>query len=381
MKTWQRIKFVPLFAVSLLAACAKDLPESKEIPIPIVSALSILETEPANGATDVPLDTTITITFDQKIDAYSAIPQNFEIWTDDGTRVGVEKLVSTRFIKHPHYPDFYVSQVTVSLNGTYLLPNMKYYFMWGESQATDSDIDPNALGIQSLFGARLPQGGISFTTGTEYSSINKSALEVLAVSPGRSLTRGKVFEFDAEFGDLFSRSSENSYVTVNKRAAIQMQFSEPFVDRGSEYDLIQNGLRELAPTSVDEFGNMIIFTVSKDIKFNELYNSVRELDWEDWIGFRDSIQNRLRGTVRSTNGRKTLIFELDDDCSEPQLCQYPEWPGSVVVVVLKDLKSWQSNKVFLDNIHISGFIHFPGFTMANPISFDFGKLTNQEAGL
>src|SRR5690606_21632018 len=102
---------------------------------------------PANNATNVPLDTTLTITFDQKIDAYSAIPQNFELWTDDGTRVGAEKLVSTRFIKHPSYPDFYVSQITVSLKGTYLLPNMKYYFMWGESQATDSDIDPNALGI------------------------------------------------------------------------------------------------------------------------------------------------------------------------------------------------------------------------------------------
>lgn len=380
MKTWQNLKFVPALILSFLVACAKDLPEKKEIPIPIVSALSVLETSPKDGETNVPLDTQFTITFDQKVDAYSAIPQNFEIWTSDGARVGVEKLVSTRFIKHPDFDDFYVSQITVSLNGTYLLPHTKYYFLWGEGQSENGNIDQAVLGIQSLFGARLSQGGISFTTGDQYHNLEHSNLEVLAISPGHCFSRGKSFEFNAGFGDLLNRSSEESYITWQKRSPITIHFSEPIVDRQSELDLIQNGFRELQPTPIEDFGNMIVMVLSRDISFNELFNSVRELSWNDWISFRSSIQDRLQGKVYSKNSRKTLVFELDEYCEGNLRCEYPEWPGSVVVIVMRDLKAWQTNKQLLDNLTICGFIHSPGFTINNPISFDFGPFSNQGEG-
>lgn len=335
--------------------------------------INVIQTTPVNAATDVPLDTDFSIILDEKVDAYSAIPENFEIFNASGDRVGA-KLVSTKFIQHPQDPNRVVSKISVALpGGVYLLPNDTYTFHWGE---TNPEIitgeNANAFGIQSVDLAPLRAGSIEFTTGDQFTNRpgTSNHLEVLSMSPGRALGRGSSFNFSASLGDVFNRSGGSSYLTVRPKSEIRIHFSEPIVDLGSEYALEMNGFSELAPTPIDQFGHMGVFTFSKDIKFSDVFIDSADSTYNQWIEFRNSLSNRLRGKVRTENGRRTLIFELDSSCEPASLCQYPEWPGSVVVVVLRDLKSWQTEKTLVDNTYISGFIHFPGFRFDSGVIFD-----------
>ncbi|MGA0164339.1 MAG: hypothetical protein ACO3LE_08895 [Bdellovibrionota bacterium] len=363
-----------LFGSLALGACTNNAPQQSFIPsFSEFQSINVIQTSPENAATGVPLDTDFSIILDEKVDAYSAIPENFEIFNSSGDRVGA-KLVSTKFVQHPQDPNRVVSKISVALpGGVYLLPNNTYTFHWGE---TNPEIitgeNANAFGIQSIYLAPLRAGSVEFTTGDQFINRPGSSnhLEVLSMSPGRALGRGSSFEFNASLGDVFNRSGSSSYLTVRPKSEIRIHFSEPIVDLGSEYSLETNGFSELPPTPIDQFGHMGVFTFSKDIKFSDVFIDAADSTYNQWINFRNSLSNRLRGKVRTENGRRTLIFELDPSCEPTSLCQYPEWPGSVVVVVLRDLRSWQTEKTLVDNTYISGFIHFPGFRFDSGVIFD-----------
>lgn len=363
-----------LFGSLVLGACNKNAPQQSLVTSFSDSrGINVIQTTPENGAANVPLDADFSIILDEKVDAYSAIPENFEIFNTSGDRIGA-KLVSTKFIQHPQDPSRVVSKISVALpGGVYLLPNNTYTFHWGETNPeiiTSENVA--AFGIQSIYLAPLRAGSIEFSTGDTFTNSPGASnhLEVLSMSPGRALGRGSSFEFSASLGDVFNRSGRNSYLTVRPKSEIRIHFSEPIVDLGSEYSLEMNGFSELPPTPIDQFGHMGVFTFSKDIKFSDVFIDAADSTYNQWINFRNSLSNRLRGKVRTENGRRTLIFELDPSCEPASLCQYPEWPGSVVVVVLRDLRSWQTQKTLVDNTYISGFIHFPGFRFDSGIIFD-----------
>jgi hypothetical protein len=366
-------KFIGIFAWAL-GSCSNDGPPKSLVNLYGVSGgINVIQSFPENGALDVNLDSDFSIILDERVDAYSAISENFEIFNDSGDRIGA-KLVSTKFVPHPQDPNRSVSKVSVSLpGGVYLLPNRTYTFHWGETNpaiATAENV--NALGIQSIFGDRLRAGNIEFTTGESFrnSALVSPSLEVLSVSPGRSLGRGSSFRFNASLGDLLNRSSANSYLTVRPKSEIRIHFSEPIVDLESEYTLEQHGLSELSPTPIDQFGHMGVFTFSKDTQFDRVFKDFADSPFDQWIQFRNSLSQRLQGKVRTENRRRTLIFELDQTCSPAHLCEYPEWPGSVVIVVLRDLKAWQTQKTLKDNTHIFGFVHFPGFRFNSGVIFN-----------
>jgi len=359
VKAQSKIWLCLLSLSTILNACGGDSGSSKNSKLlPDFAQLEILSTYPKHASSGFPLDGEIVLTFDQKVDSYSAIPENFELWTSDGDRVATPKLISSQFVPNPNNKDLEVSEMRFRLDGEYLLPETQYIFMWGDLSQSASDVDPAALGIQNLYGAPLPNGGIRFTTGTELTRFPIDDLEVLAMSPGRIISKGKAFEFDSSLDSLLNRSANDSYITVSKNSPIRIRFSEPIVDQISKFDLEDNGFSELKATSIEDFPNMMVALFDTQTKYSQIFASMANLATPEgeqaWNEFRTSYEGRLKGKVWTTDGRRTLNFALNAGET------YPDTTAQVVIVIIWDLYSWQTFHRLPDNFMVAGFLHFSG---------------------
>ena len=366
-------------ALSLIACSGKSKKNNGTNTIPFsLQFVGVLSTFPEQGATNIDLDTSIEITLDQQVDAYSAIPDNFQLYSEDGTTVGGAKLVSTKFITDPRDNTKYVSMIRVTLQGEYLIPDTRYIFTWGEPKDLQ-DKNANAYGIMNFYGDRLPAGALSFTTGKSYSALRSTTFDVMTMSPGRLLSRGKVFNFEGSLKDLIDRGSTESYLTVAKDTPIRILFNQPIGWIGG-IDPISGPLPEIPPTPIERFPGLMVALFDSETAFDQLFASVLNLDGDSWNNFRTTYAHRLNGSVRSVNSRKTLIFELDHDCNGNRICEYPDTVAQAVVVIVRGLKANITEQKIggterYEDFVIGGFIHFSGVSVESPLKFiwDFGN--------
>lgn len=363
-----------LMIASLLLGCAQSVDPADQSSVRgLVGKLLIHSTDPVNGQTGVCLDHRFKVIFEEKVDAYSAVPDNFEVWTTTGNRVGGERLVSTKFIPHPNDSSKTVSEVTVTFPDTYLSPGQEYYLVWGEPRTDVPDVNPAALGIQNLIGYRAESGSVRFQTENCLNDVNSQKFELLSVSPGRILTRGKVFDIEGELDNLINRDKNNSFITLQKNAKIRMTFNQP-IDRIPGVDPVSGPLGEIRDQPLDEFPSLAIFVIDANTRFDQLYYSLLNLDQNAWEAFRTSFGERLQGTLSTTDGRRTILFELAPGES------YPDTVAQAVVVVARDilaLNAPSSANQLEDNLAIASFIHFSGFGFESPVSFFYDQLFNQ----
>jgi len=365
-------------ALSLMA-CSGKSKKSNNNTIPFsLNSVGILSTFPEQGATNINLDTAIEITFDQRVDAYSAIPENFQLYSEDGTTVGGSKLVSTKFVPDPRNANNLVSLIRVTLQGEFLIPDTRYIFTWGEPKDLQ-DKNANAYGIMNFYGDRLPAGALSFTTGKNYSPLRSNTFDILSMSPGRIFSRGKVFNFEGSLKDLIDRGSTESYLTVAKDTPIRILFNQPIGWIGG-IDPVSGPLPEIPPTPIERFPGMMIALFDSDTAFDQLFASVLNLSNDAWSDFRTSYAHRLNGSVRTVNSRKTLVFELDHDCNDNRVCEYPDTIAQAVVVIVRGLKANITEQKLggterYEDFVMGGFIHFSGVSVESPLKFiwNFGS--------
>lgn len=374
------MKYFGISLSLLLAACSSSKKSSDDTIPSVFGLVSILSTYPNHDDTNVLLDTHFEITFDQKIDAYSAIPENFEIFADDGGKVGGTKLVSSKYVPHPNNPNELVSQIRLTLSREFLMPETRYIFAWGTPKDELAPDVANAYGIMNLKGDRLDAGAIAFTTGKDYSGFRSQKMDVLTMSPGRVLSRGKNFEFSGKLKDLFDRSSSESYITTAKDTPIRILLSQP-IDWIGGIDPIDRILPEIPRTQIEEFPHMMIALFDSETAYDQLFASVLNLSGDAWATFRTSYSRRLSGSVYSTNSRRTLIFELDNDCPGARFCEYPDTIGQAVVVIVKGVKAYPTQEKLggedrSEDFVIGGFIHFSGFQAESPLKFLLDVIPN-----
>lgn len=359
----------------ILASCAQAPQDpSNANNRPNIGALSIHSSSPSHGESQVCLDHVFKLIFDDKVDAYSAIPDNFEVWTIHGDRVGGDKLVSTKFVEHPDIPGRIVSEIKVSLVDTYLTPQQEYYFMWGEANASNPDIDPNAFGIQNLLGYATESGAVRFTTANCFNDINSQAFDVVSMNPGRILTRGKVFDIGNDLSNLLNGNRNNSFVTFQENANIRITFNQS-LSRIPGVDPASGPLGEVPSTPIQDFPYLSVIVLDATTQFEQLFASVISLDVQGWQDFRTTYSNRLNGRVYSTNGRRTLVFELNDGDS------YPDSLAQAVFVIGRGFEAEIGNADDIklrDDLLIGGFMHFSGFSSSSPIQFVYDLFTPEE---
>lgn len=360
--------------ILILAACSKGSGDSVKNTQDFLSSdfcsVNLISSYPPHRSEGFPPDGEISIIMDQKLDSYSFLQDNFELFDQDGDRVGGRLDISGRYVDNPNGPG-QVTELRIRRHGQYLEPKTRYTLMWGEVPGDKLD-DPDlaALGIQSVNGCIFGNNGLVFTTGTEYSDfINSSELKVLSLSPGRILARGKDIDFNADFGALLNPADSKSYITLSRFAPIRIRFSQPIIDDLSALDIEENGFSELPPTDIAEFTNMMVGVFDVDTRFDQLFASVLNIDptdpasvaaWNDW---RNSYEGRLNGRVFTTDGRKTLNFVLADGE------EYPDTLAQVVIVVVWNVKGYQSFHRLTDNFVVGGFLHYSGFRVDSPITF------------
>jgi len=366
-------------ALGLTACSGKSKKPSDTNGIPFsINNVGILSTSPEQGATDIKLDPSIEITFDQRIDAYSAIPENFQLYSENGTTVGGTKLVSTKFVTDPRDDKKLVSLIRVTLQGEFLIPDTRYIFTWGEPKDL-SDKNASAYGIMNFYGDRLPAGAISFSTGKNFSSLRSNTFDILSMSPGRVFSRGKVFNFEGSLKDLIDRGSTESYLTVTKNAPIRILFSDAIGWIGGIDPISGVPLPEIPPTPIERFPGLMVALFDSDTAFDQLFASVLNLNNDAWSSFRTSYTRRLNGSVRSVNSRRTLVFELDQDCNGSRICEYPDTVAQAVVVIVRGLRANITGQKLggierYEDFIMGGFIHFSGLSVESPLKFiwDFG---------
>jgi hypothetical protein len=364
--------------LSLMGCSSSSSKNDNTIPAPL-GFVQILSTFPEHDATNLPLDTHLEITFDQKIDAYSAIPENFEIYSTEGAKVGGTKLVSTKFVPDPRDSRQMVSQIRVSLQDRFLSPNMRYIFTWGEPKEGIENAD--AYGVMNLFGDRLRAGAIAFTTGNSYSPLRSDRFDIVSVSPGRVMSRGTSFNFSGKLKDIFDRGSTEAFFTASKDTPIRITFNKA-IGRVAGIDPVTGPiLPEIPPTSIESFPIMMVGLFDTQTEFDTLFASLLNQNQSSWNTFRTSYLQRLSGSVRTVNSRKTLVFELDNDCPSQRICEYPDTTAQAVIVMLRGLRSHITNEKIggeerWEDFVTTGFIHFSGFSTQSPLQFVWDYLPN-----
>lgn len=376
MLSWLQ-KILSVSLVIALSGCAQTPSRADQtIQRGLLGELTVHSTSPTQGAKGVCLDHQFKVLFNDKIDAYSAVADNFEIWSVNGNRVGGDKLVSTRFVPHPDDSERLVSEVSISLQNEFLFPFQEYFLMWGEPRTDDDSIDPNSLGIQNLLGFRATSGAVRFSTDNCLQDMNSQEFEVISMSPGRILTRGRIFDISAEVSNLLNRNRNNSFITFQKDARIRITFNQP-LDRIDGVDSASGPLGEINNVPISQFPSLAVFVLDANTRFDQLYFSLMNLDQNAWESFRNSYINRFNGSVSTTNGRRTLLFQL------PPGEAYPDTLAQAIFVVGRDLRALNapsSNNQLKDNLFVGGFMHFSGFGTSSPIKFLYDQLGNNSSG-
>ncbi len=353
------MKVGSLVSILILIGCAQGIESPTNPPIQNLNALSIIESNPAPDTANVPLDQQILLTFNQKIDAYSAHHSNFIISTRSGNLLPGKPFVSSSFVPHPQDPNKLVSQIKI-VPDTPFSPEQEYFVAW--RQSLESADDPLLSGVQSLTGDRLLPGFINFTVSDRVSDFARPKLEVFSMSPGRIMKS--------------NYDSVNSYISFNKRSPIVITFTE--AAKQLDYDFSNQTYPDIPPTPIENFPGLYIGIIDAS-SIESVFSALPE-NWNDtsaWDEFlRTKVYNRLKGKIYTTNNRRTLIYELNNDCFPVSQCEYPDTGTKGVVVVLR---GWQAinTRQMLDGsgnavgffIQDSGYQFGEGF---DELPFNFG---------
>ncbi len=355
----------------LLSACAQGINNANQTTENIGAVLNAYAISPKDGATNVALDQRVVIGFDQRIDAASPHASNFEIFTEDGTRVPWVGDISNQDV--PQQDGTTLSQITIFPNPEWM-PLRKYYVMWRDgSQDTN---DPNLRGIRAdKTLAPLAANSISFVTTNNYIMRPSNRLEVRSIEPGIIYKQGLGGTDNPSLDNIFS-----SGYTKSNRAPVTIKFSEP-VRHQSEPPVIT---KELGMTSNGSPGRLnwnqvpgfVVASFDSDTAISEILKKVPQRSQdndnflESWTIFmRDQIRGReIPGTVRTELGRSLLIFEPQAD--------YPvvKNTAQVVLVIVAGFTSVKGFKDIRGGFALGGFVHVSDIEL--PIGFKLPSILN-----
>lgn len=346
---------------ALLVSCAGGIGDSPYPSLNYADSLTVIETKPQSGATDVALDTQIEITIDQEIEEFFPSQIKNLSLTLNGVPVAGKSL-SAKLIPHPQNPTMAISKL-IFKPSRYLFPNQDYVFRWREAPEKGSQDAAELAGIMSRFGnppARMAQGGITFKTGTRIANNpNPDGVSVLEITPGRMISSSFTGTLTDAFTDLISPAANTP---------IRIFFSEPITHWS--VDVAHPYTPEIPWTNICAansgsgcFRGLTLFTFSAANLTSNLLNELNTAlsNQSTWFNYLAThYQSVLQGKVRTTNGRRVLEFQLNPGAT------YPNNIAQAVIAVLHDFRSWDSYpgvppRTLVNNYAVGGFIHFSGY--------------------
>jgi len=309
-------------------------------------------------------DEEIRLTFNRKIDAYSARPENFELFTDEGARVPGNVTPTARFVPDPsgaQNPDgspVLVSQVKLRPPNRFFLPMRRYFLMWRASPEVTENTPAELAGIRDETGTMpLMNGSTSFVTSNQYSDSSQSNLKIRSISPGRLISSGSV-------GSQSLRDAISNYTTWVANTPIRVLFTEPIRHYTETASQIQRP--EIPPTPINQYSGMLVGVLSSSTITSQLLQNMSSA-WTNnaaWLQFvQQNFYQQLSGKIRTENGRRVLVFELDPGAT------YPDDMAKAIVVIIQgftNLESFGSGtaKTLENNgVAVGAFLHFSSFSL------------------
>lgn len=349
-----------------LTSCAGDIQEADLSPYQNTSnELKIVSYSPTNGQVNVALDAKVILTFNQEIEPFMpAHRQNFEVWTTEGERIPGSVTVNQLLVDDPLGSGNKVSQISIRPPNRYWMPNREYIVIWRDAPPKGSQEDAILAGVEARRGNppdRLAAGSIRFVTGQNFQNLPRPDVEVLAQSPGKSL------QTSSGGGSLLD--GINGYISITTNPQVQFLFSEPI--RHGSFDTTSSVLPEITSmpvctTSINNscFAGVTVGVIDSNFPINDFITQAQTAitNQAAWTSFMRNQYARLPGTVRTTNGRRVLTFELAPGV------QFPDNIGQAVIMVLNgfnaiDSYSGAPPRGLRNGIYVGGFIHYSGFQL------------------
>ena len=310
-------------------------------------------------------DEEVRITFNRRIDAYSARPENFELFTDEGARVPGNVTPTARFVPDPSGAQnsdgspALVSQLKLRPPSRFFLPMRRYFLMWRSSGQPDTNTPPELAGIRDETGKMaLLNGSTTFVTSNEYSDSSLANLKIRSISPGKLISNGSI-------GSEKLRDAISNYTTWVANTPIRVMFSEPirhFTETTNA--LIQRP--EIPPTPISQFGGMVVGVLSSSTLTSSLMQNLSNAinNSSAWAQFvQQNFYQQIPGKVRTENGRRVLVFELDPGAT------YPDDIAQAIVVIVSGFYNLESfgtavPKTLENNgVAVGAFLHFSGLQL------------------
>jgi hypothetical protein len=320
---------------------------------------------PINEQMRVNPDEEIRITFNRRIDSYSARPENFELFTDEGARVPGNVTPTARFVPDPSGAKnsdgspVLVSQLKLRPPNRFFLPMRRYFLMWRASPEGSANAPAELTGIRDESGTvPLISGSTTFITSNQYSDSSQAFLKIRAITPGKLISGGS-------FGSESLRDAISSYTTWVANTPIRVLFTEP-IRHFSETTSALVQRPEIPPTPISQFGGMVVGVLSSSTMTSGLLQNMSNAmtntaAWNQFV--QQNFYQQLSGKVRTENGRRVLVFELDPGTT------YPDDIAQAIVVVVNgffDLESFgtATPKALENNgMAVGAFLHFSGVTL------------------
>jgi len=356
-----------------MASCAGDIQPSGSQPLLSTSnELRITNYSPANEEVNVALDARVTLTFNQEIEPYfPAHRQNFEVWTTDGVRLPGNVTVNRDLIDDPNGSGAKVSQMTLRPPSRYWMPNREYIVLWREAPPKGSTENAILAGVEARFGNppdRLASGSVRFTTGQEFRNLPRPDVEVLAQTPGHQLQ-----STPSGGGSLLD--GIDGYLSITDNPQVMFMLSEPV--RHGSFDTttgllpeigygMPGGRMPICTTSINHscFAGVTIGLIDSNFPISDFMSQATTAvsNPSAWMSFMRDQYSRLPGYVRTTNGRRILIFELANGT------RFPDTIAQAIIVVLNGFNSTDSYpgvppRGLRNGIYVGGFLHYSGFQL------------------
>jgi hypothetical protein len=231
--------------------------------------------------------------------------------------------------------------------------------MWRASPEGSANAPAELTGIRDESGTiPLISGSTTFITSNQYSDSSQAFLKIRAITPGKLISGGS-------FGSESLRDAISSYTTWVANTPIRVLFTEP-IRHFSETTSALVQRPEIPPTPISQFGGMVVGVLSSSTMTSSLLQNMSNAmtntaAWNQFV--QQNFYQQLSGKVRTENGRRVLVFELDPGAT------YPDDIAQAIVVVVNgffDLESFgtATPKALENNgMAVGAFLHFSGVTL------------------
>lgn len=318
----------------------------------------------------VKVDDFIYLTFSQKVDDLSFFPENFELWDEDFNRIPFTTALMNSDIRLnddgtcdvvggagvPTTAQTFTSNEeiirthTLRIRPSALQSFQNLVAIWRNAATARRAADPVPGVIASATGAELEGDSVKIGVGDQYSGFNSIRIKS-TIRPGLCFDRISNINQSFSLSYLFNGSG---LVTLNRRANISIEFQEPVYQVTHDVDP-EAKRREMAPTDLRNYPGLVVYALDANTDWNSLYDALSRLDQNSWFTYLQG--QRLNGSVKSTNGRRNYVFELEAGRN------YPDGAAKIIIAAYRGFRGINNNKPTDKDLSVCGFFHSSGFTL------------------